>query len=106
MIRRWSIRLPIAAKAALLIASLGLMSAIANWFCLQRLDDLYRLNATLSRHVAPARLALAEGKTALESFGAAAYKSYSAPNIEQTKEYASAIENEYNVARNSLRNVL
>jgi methyl-accepting chemotaxis protein len=106
MIRRLSLRLPIAAKAALLIAGLGLMSALANWFCLQRLDDLYQLNTTLSRHVAPARLALAEGKTALESFGVATYKTYSAPDIEQTKEYVSAIENEYNVARNSLGNVL
>jgi hypothetical protein len=106
MIRRLLFRLPIAAKAALLIAALGVMSAIANWFCLQRLDDLYRLNSTLSHHVAPARLALAEGKTALESFGVATYKTYSAPDIDQAKEYLSAIENEYNVAKNSLRNVL
>jgi hypothetical protein len=106
MIRRLSLRLPIAAKAALLIAGLGVMSAIANWFCLQRLDDLYQLNATLSRHVAPARLALAEGKTALESFGVATYKTYSASDTVQTKEHVSAIENEYNVARRSLNNVL
>ena len=106
MIRRLPLRLPIAAKAALLIACLGVMSAVANWFCLERLDDLYQLNSTLSRHVSPARLALAEGKTALESFGVATYKTYSAPDNVQTKEYVSAIENEYNAARSSLNNVL
>ena len=66
-----SLRFPIAAKAVLLIAALGLLSIAANWFCLQRLDELDRLNATVTRHVAPARLALAEAKAAIESFGVA-----------------------------------
>ena len=60
---------PVAAKAVLLIAALGLLSIAANWFCLERLDEFDRLNATLTRHLAPARLALAEAKAASESFG-------------------------------------
>src|ERR1700722_20842767 len=47
---------PVAAKAVLLIAALGLLSIAANWFCLERLDEFDRLNATLTRHLAPARL--------------------------------------------------
>ena len=59
MLKRCSLHLPIAAKAVLLIAVLGLLSIAANWFCLQRLDELARLNALVSEHIAPARLALA-----------------------------------------------
>src|ERR1700733_3171922 len=36
---------PVAAKAVLLIAALGLLSIAANWFCLERLDEFDRLNA-------------------------------------------------------------
>ena len=57
---------PVAVKAVLLIAALGFLSIAANWFCLERLDELDRLNATVTRHVAPARLALAEAKAAIE----------------------------------------
>src|SRR5262245_26265989 len=106
MIRRSPFRLPIAAKAVLLIAGLGLMSAAANWFCLQRLDDLNQLNLTMTRHVAPARLALAEGKAALESFGLATYKAYASTDPNQAAEISASIENEYNAARRSLDNVL
>jgi len=62
MSKRRSLHLPIAAKAVLLIAVLGLLSIAANWFCLQRLDELARLNALVSEHIAPARLALAKPK--------------------------------------------
>ena len=57
-------------------------------------------------HVAPARLALAEAKTAIESFGIAAYKTYSASDNDQAMESASAIEGEYNAAKSALNNVL
>jgi methyl-accepting chemotaxis protein len=66
--------LPIAAKAVLLIAALGLLSIAANVFCLQRFTELQRLNAEVTQRLAPARLALAEAKAAIQSFGVATYK--------------------------------
>jgi methyl-accepting chemotaxis protein len=97
---------PVAAKAVLLIAALGLLSIAANWFCLERLDEIDRLNATVTRHLAPARLALAEAKAASESFGAAVYKGYSASDPDQVKESVEEIEGQYNAARRALNNVL
>jgi methyl-accepting chemotaxis protein len=101
-----SVRFSITAKAVILIAFLGLMSAFANWFCLQRLDELDRINQAVTLHIAPARLALAEAKTATESFGIATYKMYSAIDADQFNENVSAIDNEYNTAKNALNNVL
>jgi len=85
-------KVPIAAKAVLLIAALGLLSIAANALCLQRFHELERLNAELTEHVAPARLALAEAKASLESFGLAVYKTYSASDPDQVKESLEAIE--------------
>src|SRR5262249_8355499 len=68
------LRLKMAAKAVVLIAGLGVMSALANWFCLQRLDRLDDINNALVSHLAPARLALPEGKIAVTSVGLATYK--------------------------------
>jgi methyl-accepting chemotaxis protein len=96
---------PVAAKAVLLIAALGLLSMAANWFCLERLDELDRLNATVTRHLAPARLALAEAKAAIESFGAAVYKDYSASDPDQAKEAAEEMDGQYNAALRALNNV-
>jgi methyl-accepting chemotaxis protein len=95
---------PVAAKAVLLISALGLLSIAANWFCLERLDEIDRLNA--SRHLAPARLALAEAKAASESFGVAVYKGYSPSDPDQVKESVEEIEGQYNAARRALNNVL
>ena len=95
---------PVAAKAVLLIAALGLLSIAANWFCLERLDEFDRLNATLTRHLAPARLALAEAKAASESFGVAVYKDYSASDPDQAKESVEEMEGQYNAARRALNN--
>ena len=89
-----SLQIPIAAKAVLLIAVLGLLSIAANWFCLQRLDELTRLNALVSEHIAPARLALAEAKTAIEAFGIATYKIFSASDPDDAKEAAAGIKGE------------
>ena len=61
----------IALKAALLIAGLGLMSVVANWFCLKSIEDLSQTNNTLSRQVAPARQSLAEARGAIEAMGLA-----------------------------------
>ena len=101
-----SLHFPVAAKAVLLIAALGLLSIAANWFCLERLDEFDRLNATLTRHLAPARLALAEAKAASESFGVAVYKDYSASDPDQAKESVEEMEGQYNAARRALNNVL
>src|ERR1700722_11557643 len=100
------LHLPIAMKAVLLIGALGLLSIAADWFCLQRLEELNRLNAVVTRHFAPARLALAEAKAAIESFGVATYKVYSASDADQAKEAADDMEGQYNAAKLALNNVL
>ncbi len=106
MFKSHSLHLPIAMKAVLLIAALGVLSIAANWFCLQRLDELDRLNAVVTRHFAPARLALAEAKAAIESFGVATYKVHSAADPDDAKEAAEEIEGQYNAAKRALNNVL
>lgn len=55
--------------------------------------------------LAPARLALAEAKAAIELFGAT-YKTYSASSPDDAKESAEAIEGEYSAAKSASRNVL
>src|SRR5215469_9935361 len=97
--------LPIAAKAVLLIAALGLLSIAANALCLQRFHTLELLNAQLTEHVAPARLALAEAKTGLESFGLDVYKTYSAVSADTAREAAEGFENDYAATKNALNNV-
>lgn len=106
MFTRKSFHPTIAAKAVLLIAALGALSGAANWFCLQRLDELDRLNAVVTGHLAPARLALAEAKAAIESFGVATYKIYSTTDADQARESAEAIEGSYDAAKRALNNVL
>jgi methyl-accepting chemotaxis protein len=101
-----SLQLPIAAKAVLLIAMLGLLSIAANWFCLQQLDELNRLNALVSEHIAPARLALAEAKAAIESFGIGTYKSFSATDPDDAKEAAADIKSTYDAAKGRLNSVV
>jgi methyl-accepting chemotaxis protein len=98
--------LPVAVKAVMLIAALGVLSVIANWFCLQRLDEIDRLDAVVTRHFAPARLALAEAKAAIESFGVATYKLYSASDRAAASESAEEIKGEYAAATRALNNVL
>ena len=97
--------LPIAAKAVLLIAALGLLSIAANALCLQRFHALEALNAQLTEHVAPARLALAEAKTGLETFGLDVYKAYSASDAGAAREAAEAVENDDAAVKNALNNV-
>jgi len=94
-----SLRLPIAAKAVVLIAVLGLLSAIANWFCLHRLEQLSRVNALVTQHISPARLALSEGKAAIESFGIATYKIYLATERDHIVELTSIMDGEYEADR-------
>jgi hypothetical protein len=60
----------------------------------------------VTRHFAPARLALAEAKAAIESFGVAIYKVYSASAADQAKESADDMEGQYSAAKLALNNVL
>ena len=100
------LRLPIAAKAVLLIAGLGLMSGLANWFCLLRIDMLDHLSGVLSEQVSPARITLTEAKTRVESFGLATYKMYASADADQAKETADSVKGEYVAANVSLGNLL
>ena len=71
-------------KAMVLIAALGRsVRLLPTAFCLQRFDALDKLNAVVTRHLAPARLALADAKAAIESFGIATYKTYSASDSDR-----------------------
>jgi methyl-accepting chemotaxis protein len=99
-------RFGIATKAILLIAGLGAMSAIANWFCIQSVDRLGQLNNTLARQVEPSRLALAEAKGAMQALGLATYKTFAASERDLAREIGASIKGEYEAARNSLNNVL
>ena len=92
-------------KAALLIAGLGAMSIVANWFCLKSIEDLSQTNNTLSRQVAPARQSLAEARGSIEAMGLATYKTYAAGSRGEAIEFSSSIKDEYRSARNSLNNV-
>ena len=96
------IRLPIAAKAVLLIAGLGLMSGLANWLCLQRIETLDRINAVVNEQVSPARLALEAAKTRVESFGLAAYKIYASADADDAKQAAESMQGEYEGALTAL----
>lgn len=98
-------RFRIAAKAALLIAALGILSAAANWLSIESTTSAQTLNEQAGRHLVPARLALAETKAATGNLGLAVYKLFSAADREQAVQAADALENEYNSGRNSLRNV-
>jgi methyl-accepting chemotaxis protein len=99
-------RFRIAAKAALLIATLGILSAAANWFCIERMSAIQAINERAGRHMLPARLALAEAKTATANFGLAVYKLYAASDNEQIVQARDAIQNEFITGKNSLHNVL
>lgn len=63
-----------AAQALMLIAGLGLMSALANWFCLRSLHEIDRVNAMVMQQIEPLRLTLTESKIALGWIGLATYK--------------------------------
>jgi len=101
-----NIRLPIAVKAVLLIAGLVLMSGLANWFCLQRIDMLEQLAGQVNEQVTPARLVLTEAKARVESFGLATYKIYAAGDADTAKLAAAAMKGEYSAALIALDNVV
>ena len=100
------IRLPIAAKAVLLIGALGLMSAAANWFCLRSLHEIDRINAVVAERVAPARLTLTEAKIAVESMGLATYKMAGTDDPDTRKEAINERAGEFAAAKVWLTNAL
>ena len=62
------------AKAVVLIAALGIMSALANWFCLRSLHEIDRINATVTQQIEPLRVMLTQAKIAVGWIGLATYK--------------------------------
>jgi methyl-accepting chemotaxis protein len=99
-------RLKMAAKAVVLIAGLGLMSALANWFCLQRLDRLDAMNEMLVDHMAPARLALSEAKIAVASMGLATYKMAASSSPDTINQASDDLKGQYAGAKNWLNSVV
>lgn len=81
------------------------MSALANWFSLQRLDHLDEINNALARHMAPARLALAESKIALTQLGVATYKMAGTTDTDTARQAAGDRQNAYNAAKSWLNSV-
>ncbi|SFV29904.1 diguanylate cyclase (GGDEF) domain-containing protein [Hyphomicrobium facile] len=95
----------IAAKAALLIVTLGALSAFANWYVLHSAQSLDHVNRTMVERVAPARLALAEAKAALNNVGLAAYKSMAASELEAARAASNEIANQIAAVRQWLHAV-
>ena len=106
MTRLLRIRLPIAAKAVLLIGALGIMSAAANWFALQSLHAIDRINKVATEQVAPARLALSEAKNALAEIGLATYKMAGASDPATAREAVDERAGEVAVAKTMLESVV
>ena len=106
MTRLLRIRVPIAAKAVLLIGALGIMSAAANWFCMRSLHEIDEINAFLNERVAPARLTLTEAKIAVDSLGLATYKMAGTSDPDTMREAISEREGEYAAAKVWLQNAL
>ena len=106
MNRLLRLRLPIAAKAVLLIGALGLLSAAANWFCLRSLHEIDRIHATVTDRVDPARLTLTEAKIAVESLGLATYKMAGTNDPATMREASDEGAGEYAAAKVWLNNVL
>jgi methyl-accepting chemotaxis protein len=95
----------IAHKALILISALGLMSGIANWYCLRTVDRIEEANRVVTEHIAPARLALSEAKGALTAFGLGVYKMSAYVDRAQVAEEANAMVGEFNAIGNALDNV-
>lgn len=103
--RKISIRLPIAAKAVLLIAALGVMSAGANWLTLRSLHEIDRINEIVSQQVEPARLALTEAKIAVGWMGLATYKMAGTSDPDTEREANDERAGQYAAAKAALANV-
>ncbi len=90
----------------MLIVGLGLMSAAASWFGLTLVNKLDQLSTEVSRHLSPARLALAEAKTSLTALGLATYKIVATTDSDTIKQAGEEISNSYAGVNASLGNAL
>ncbi|HML29984.1 MAG TPA: PAS-domain containing protein, partial [Hyphomicrobium sp.] len=89
----------IAAKAALLIVTLGTLSVFANFYVLQGVQNLDRVNRTTIERVAPARMALSDAKAALNNVGLSVYKSMSASDLDDARMASREAINQIAAAR-------
>jgi hypothetical protein len=95
----------IAHRALMLIAALGLMSVLANWYRLHAIERIDAANSVVTEHIAPARLALSEAKGALTAFGLDVYQMSASDDRAQIAEQANAMVGEFNAIANALDNV-
>ncbi len=91
--------LKVTAKAVVLIAGLGIMSVLANWVCLQRLDRLDEISSALVNKLAPARLALTEAKIAVASMGLATYKMAGSSDPDTVREAVEERDGQFATAK-------
>jgi methyl-accepting chemotaxis protein len=105
MLRLKSIRLPIAAKAMLLIGTLGILSAAANWYSLRSLHEIDRINEIVANEVMPTRLVLTEAKSAVQSLGLATYKMAAATDPDTIREATEERAGQYAAAKSWLNGV-
>jgi methyl-accepting chemotaxis protein len=89
----------------LLIAGLGMVSGLAICLCIAAIEQLNSLGNIYTQQVAPARLMLAEAKGALEAFGVATYKGYTAATSDERRQINAAVKSEFERAKQSLQNV-
>jgi methyl-accepting chemotaxis protein len=104
-VSRLRINPTIARKALILISALGLMSGLANWYCLRTIERIDEANSIVTEHIAPARLALSEAKGALNAFALGVYKMSAYADRAQVAEEANAMVGEFNAIGNALANV-
>lgn len=97
--------MPIAAKAVVLIAALGVMSAAANWFCLRSLHEIDRVNHVVTQQIEPLRLKLTETKIALGWLGLATYKMAAFEEIDVQREANAERAGQYAAAKTWLKSV-
>jgi methyl-accepting chemotaxis protein len=95
----------IAHKALILIFALGLMSALANWYCLHAIGRIEAADSAVTDHIAPARLALSEAKGALTAFGLDVYRLSAVTERADILEQANGMAGEFNAIGNALGNV-
>lgn len=86
MLSRFRFRPKMAVKAVLLIAGLGLMSVLANWYCLRSLHEIDEINARVTQQIEPLRLTLTEAKIAVGWIGLATYKMAASRDADTIRE--------------------
>ncbi len=106
MQRLFRFRLPIAAKAMLLIGALGILSAAANWFCLRSLHAIDRISETVTERIEPVRLTLTEAKIAVEALGLATYKMAGTLDPDTMHEAVDERAGQYAAAKTWLNGVI